>query len=329
MKLASEYANKAVRLDNYLAAGHGSLGMAKMSDGDSTEAEKQFRTAADLDPKSAIPHRDLGLLYDKTGKGDQATAELQHALQLDPKDWKTYLAMGLDAYQAGRFKEAAAAWEMALKLEPDNVPALRNLGAVYHSMGRDDDAVAALQHALEIKPAADVYANLGTILFYQGKYDRAVPAFEKAVELGANNYDSWGNLGDAYRWSSDKKDKTKPAYENAIRLVNEEIAKNPKQTDLRIDLAMYLAKSGDKDKALKEMRPVEEGHDTNPSDLYNSALVYELCGKRDQALATLLAAVKAGQDLNDIKNEPEFVSLRTDPRYHLTILSAAAAKPDQ
>ena len=49
MKLASEYANKAVSLDNYLAAGHVSLGMAKMSDGDSTEAEKQFRTAADLD----------------------------------------------------------------------------------------------------------------------------------------------------------------------------------------------------------------------------------------------------------------------------------------
>jgi tetratricopeptide (TPR) repeat protein len=109
MKLASEYANKAVSLDNYLANGHGSLGMAKMSDGDSTEAEKQFRIAADLDPKSAIPHRNLGLLYDKTGTGDQATAELQHALQLDPKDWKTYLAMGLDAYQAGRFKEAAAA----------------------------------------------------------------------------------------------------------------------------------------------------------------------------------------------------------------------------
>ena len=32
----------------------------------------------------------------------------------------------------------------------------------------------------------------------------AVPAFEKAVELGANNYDSWGNLGDAYRWSSEQ-----------------------------------------------------------------------------------------------------------------------------
>ena len=75
------------------------------------------------------------------------------------------------------------------------------------------------------------------------------------------------------------------------------------------------------------MKVVEKVHDANPSDLYNSALVYELCGKRDQALAALLAAINAGQDLNDIKNEPEFVSLRADPRYHLTILNAAPAKP--
>ena len=326
-KLASEYANKAVSLDGYLAAGHESLGMAKMMSGDSAEAEKQFRAAVDLDPKSAVPHRDLGLLYDKTGKPDQAAAELKRALELDPKDWKTYLASGLNAYQAGRFKEAASAWEMALQLEPDNVPALRNLGAVYHSLGRDDDAVAALQHALEIKPVSDVYTNLGTILFYQGKYDKAVPAFEKAVELGANNFDSWGNLGDAYRWSSTNQDKAKPAYEHAIQLVREEIAKNPKQIELQADLAMYLAKSGDKDAALKELKPVEDAHDANPSDLYTAALVYELCGKRDRALDALRAAVKAGQDLNDIKNEPEFVSLRADPRYHLTILSAAA-KPN-
>ena len=328
-KLASEYANKAVALDNFLAAGHVSLGMVKMNAGDSAEAEKQFRTAVDLDPKSAAPHRDLGFLYDKVGKADLAAQELKRALQLDPKDWKTYTNLGLDAYQAGRFKDAASAWETALQIEPDNVPVLRNLGAVYHSLARDDDAIAVLQHALEIKPGSDVYTNLGTILFYQGKYDKAVPAFEKAVELGANNYDSWGNLGDAYRWSSTKKDQAKPAYRHAVQLVKEEIAKNPDQTDLRVDLAAYLAKSGDKDEALKAMKPVEQVHVTNPSDLYNSALVYELCGKREQALSALLAAVKAGQDLNDIKNEPEFVALRADPRYHLQILSAAATKPDQ
>jgi serine/threonine protein kinase len=328
MKLASEYANKAVSLDNYLAAGHVSLGMVKMSAGDSAEAEKQFHTAVDLDPKAAAPHRDLGLLYDKMGKSNQSSEEFKHALQLDPKDWKSYMDVGLGAYRAGQFKAAASAWEMALKLEPDNVPVLRNLGAVYHSMGRDDDAVAALQHALEIKPGPDVYTNLGTILFFQGKYDESVPAFEKAVALSANDFENWGNLGDAYRWSTAHKDKAKAAYQQAIALAKEEIAKSPTSADLQSDLAMYLAKSGDKSAALRALQPVEQAHSKDPTVLYNAAVAYELCGDRDNALNSLLASVQAGEGLNDIKNEPEFVSLRADPRYHLQILSAAA-KPSE
>jgi serine/threonine protein kinase len=328
MKLASEYANKAVSLDNYLAAGHVSLGMVKMSAGDSAEAEKQFHTAVDLDPKAAAPHRDLGLLYDKMGKSNQSSEEFKHALQLDPKDWKSYMDVGLGAYRGGQFKAAASAWEMALKLEPDNVPVLRNLGAVYHSMGRDDDAVAALQHALEIKPGPDVYTNLGTILFFQGKYDESVPAFEKAVALSANDFENWGNLGDAYRWSTAHKDKAKAAYQQAIALAKEEIAKSPTSADLESDLAMYLAKSGDKSAALRALQPVEQAHSKDPTVLYNAAVAYELCGDRDNALNSLLASVQAGEGLNDIKNEPEFVSLRADPRYHLQILSAAA-KPSE
>jgi len=178
-----------------------------------------------------------------------------------------------------------------------------------------------------VKPIPDAYENLGTILFYQGKYDESVPAFEKAVALSANNFETWGNLGDGYRWSAGKKDKAKAAYQQAIALVREEIAKNPTAADLKADLAMYLAKSGDKSAALQGMRLVDEARSKDPAVLYDSAVVYELCGERDKALSSLLAAVQAGEDLNEIKNEPEFVSLRADPRYHLQILSAAAAKP--
>lgn len=75
------------------------------------------------------------------------------------------------------------------------------------------------------------------------------------------------------------------------------------------------------------MQPVEDAHTKDTSVLYYSAVVYELCGQRDKALNSLLGAVRAGEDLNDIQNEPEFVSLRADPRYHLQILNAAATKP--
>ena len=233
----------------------------------------------------------------------------------------------MNAYAGGDYKLAATAWEQTLRLEPDSVEVLRNLGAVYHMLGRDDDATAALQHAIEVKPNPDVYSNLGTILFYQGKYDESVPAFEKTVSLNANSSESWGNLADAYRWSSGKKDKAKAAYQQAIQLVRDEIVKNHGQADRMAELAMYLAKSGDKIAALRAMQPVEDAHTKDTSVLYYSAVVYELCGQRDKALNSLLGAVRAGEDLNDIQNEPEFVSLRADPRYHLQILNAAATKP--
>jgi serine/threonine-protein kinase len=324
MKLASDYSNKAVALDDYLASGHVSLGMVEMQSGDSASAEKQFRKAAELDPKSGSPHRWLGVLYQKTGKSEEATKELRRAVAADPNDWKIYMALGVNAYLGARYQDAASNLERAQQLEPESVSVLQNLAAVYHLLERDNDAAAALQRALAIQPSADIYNNLGTIRFYAGHYDEAVPAFEKTVELGANNFDNWANLGDAYRWSSNRKDGAKQAYGHAIQLVREEITKHPDQADLRADLAMYLAKSGDKDGALKELKTLDQAHSKEPNILYLTAIAYELVGDRDRALKALTAAVAAGQSLADIKNEPELVSLRADPRYHRNILHAAS-----
>jgi tetratricopeptide (TPR) repeat protein/predicted Ser/Thr protein kinase len=190
IRMASQYANKAVSLDNYLSTAHSSLGLVKMESGDTVGAEKELRAAADLDPKSDRPHALFGRLYDKMGNTHDAQRELNIALKLNNKDWQTYLQLGLNAFKTGAYKDAASSWEEALRLEPDSVPTLRNLGAVYHVMGRDDDAASALQRSLEIQPTADAYNNLGTIRFYQGRYQDAVPAFEKTVAMGANSFDN-------------------------------------------------------------------------------------------------------------------------------------------
>jgi len=322
MKMSSVNAEKAVSLDNYLAAGHLSLGLVKLQAGDVATAEKEFRTASELDPKSSAPHRWLAVAYQKSGRGDRTAEEFRRAIELDPKDWRAYMGLGTNAYLNARYQEAATNYEKAEQLEPDSVSVLQNLAAVYHLLERDDDAAAALQRALAIKPSADIYNNLGTIRFYSGHYDDSIAAFEKTVALGANNFDNWANLGDAYRWSTTQKAKAPAAYQHAIQLVQEEIRKSPQQIDLHADLAMYLAKTGDKQAALRELQTVEVAQTKEPNVLYLMAIVYELCGKRDQALDSLSASIKLGQSLADIKNEPEFVSLRTDPRYHLRILSA-------
>jgi len=157
--------------------------------------------------------------------------------------------------------------------------------------------------------------------FFLGQYSDAAEAFEKAVQLSANSYLYWGNLGDAYRWMPGNQDKAKPAYLRASQLLDEKIAASPGDPDLHATLAVYLAKSGNRGGALSEIETAEKSRQKTALAAFKAVIVHELCGQRDQALAALNAALRAKYSLQEIRNEPELVSLRTDPRYHQIVAS--------
>ena len=323
-KEATQSAARALQLNNDLADSHLAAGISATLNGKKDDAEREFRRAADLDPKSFRPHRWLGLLFTGSGEKGEAEAELGRALVLNPNDWHTNMDLGLLYYKSARYAEAAKAWEASSKLSPDNFMVLKNLAAAYHMMDRYEDAASALQKSLEIKPAAATYNNLGTLRFFQGRYEDAVPAFEKAVNMAANNYYYWGNLGDAYRWAPGEKSKSNPAYENAIRLAREGLATHPQDFDVRANLALYLAKAGDKKAALEEIQQVDHAPKKEAGDYFRSAVVHELCGERDPALTALSNAIKSGYALKEIRNEPELVALRADTRYQFLMAQQAA-----
>jgi Flp pilus assembly protein TadD len=88
---------------------------------------------------------------------------------------------------------------------------------------------------------------------------------------------------------------------------------NPDDAGLRSALAAYRAKSGDTHGALAELAQLGELRDKDP--LFKAAMVYELAGDRDKALAALERAVRAGYSMHEVVNEPELAALRSDPRY--------------
>jgi serine/threonine-protein kinase len=315
VKQATQSAARALQLNGDLADAHLAAGVAAMLTGNNEQGEKEFRKAADLDPKSSKPHRWLGILFNSTGKPQPAEEELKRALALNPQDWRANMNLGVLYYKTARYAEAANAWEAVRKLLPDNFIVLNNLAGVYHMMDRDEDSASALQRSLEIHPDATTYGNLGTLRFFQGRYADSVPAFEKATELGSSSYLHWGNLGDAYRWAPGQSAKAKPAYDNAIRLGREEIAAHPDDLDVRSSVALYMAKAGDKSGALGEIKVVDRSAKKPASVLFNSAVVYELAGDRSAALDRLGSALQAGFTLKEIKTEPELVNLRADARY--------------
>ena len=184
--------------------------------------------------------------------------------------------------------------------------------------GRFADASAEYQKALTIKPSASTYSNLGTSLFFQGLYPQSVTAMEQAIKLGANNYQIWANLGDAYRWTGNE-EKAKAAYGSAIQKLREELKAKPDDADLRSRLDLCLAKSGEKQKALTDAGAVEK-LDRSGSVLARLVTIYEICGQRSQALDTMAAAVKAGYSIEEFNRDPELLELRKDLGYHRIVV---------
>ena len=307
---AVESGRQAVGITYDLAAGHTALGMALAASGEKTEAVAEFNRAIDLNPLSGPAH--VGLA--KLSSGKQAEQLFQKAVGLSPDSWIPLNELAAFYYSDARYDESIATWRKALGLAEDNVRLMANLGAGLHKMGRYEEAAVAFQDALRLDESnALTWANLATARYFQGRYLDAARAAEKAVERAPGRYKYWGNLGDTYRWAEGRKPLAGKTYEKAIELVREDLKLNPNDAGLRSALAAYRAKSGDTHGALAELAQLGELRDKDP--LFKAAMVYELAGDRDKALAALERAVRAGYSMHEVVNEPELAALRSDPRY--------------
>ncbi len=318
-KRALEAARKSVELNPDLAAAHVALGMALTFRQESgAEPEAALRRAIGMAPNNSLAHHWLGRVLARKGQLAEAESELATAVRLAPRGWESHAELGSFHFRRQKFAEAAGIWKVAAENSPDNPLIHRNLAAAFHMMGRLDESADSLQRALEIEPAAAVYNNLGTLRFFQGKYGESVAALEKAVEMNPSRYLYWGNLGDAYRWTPGQRAKAGAAYEKAIQLGGPGANRD---NAIRGRLALYAAKKGDPGSAVAAIDTLR-GSSWDGSMHYRAAVVLELAGRRKQALDELEAALAKGYAANEIANDPELASLRSDARYH------RLAKPD-
>ena len=323
LQMGMESGRQAVASNDDLAAAHVALGMALAASGQNSAAAGQFERARDLNPLSGPAH--LGLARLRSAR--EAEQFYQKAIQYSPGEWVPPHALATFYYNDARYDESVAAWRQALLLAPDNVLLMSYLGGALHMKGQYAEAADTFQRALALDATTpSIWANLGTVRYFQGSYLDAVRAMEKAAELAPGRFMYWGNLGDSYRWAEGLKGKAGEAYEKAIRLVRERLAVTPGDPRLRSSLAAYLAKSGDATGALAELAQLEQLRQGDQGTLFKSALVYELVGDRDKALAALGRAIRAGYSMHEIANEPELAALRADPRYASMARPAAAGK---
>lgn len=313
---AIDAAREAVKLDPYLAAGHVSLGYAHLAAPDRAAAKASLDHALVLDPNNADAYRGLGDLAEGEGRLPDAAGHFAKAVSLNPQDAEFPRLAGTIAYRTGRYTDAKSWYEKSAAVAPDSAVPFSLLGAANHMLGDYGAAASAFQKSIAIQPTANGYTNLGTALFYQGMYRESLPAFETAVNMSPTSPVMWGNMADAYRWVPGNKARAAEAYRRAIQLLDEQLAKDPSHAQHRSRLAVFLAKSGDRKRALIELGRVLTTDVRDLNMLYRAAVTYELCGSRDAALSTLQRALERGYALTEVRVDPELTDLRNDVRYH-------------
>jgi serine/threonine-protein kinase len=78
---------------------------------------------------------------------------------------------------------------------------------------------------------------------------------------------------------------------------------------------VFSAKLGDRSRALDAIGRAMRFARGNRKTSFQAAIVYELTGTRDRALAALSDAIHGGYSPDEIVHDPELTKMRQDPRY--------------
>lgn len=133
MPKARVYAQKAIDLDDSLAAAHVSLGYVKaLYDFDWAGAGAEFKRAIELSPGLSDGHFGYGIAYlAPLGRLDDSIREMKMARNLDPLSLATNTYLGLVYAFKGDISNATDEYKKALELDPTFLYAHSHLAGIY------------------------------------------------------------------------------------------------------------------------------------------------------------------------------------------------------
>ena len=269
------------------------LGNLYKASGQAVKAAAEFEHAISLNSRNVDAYFGLADTYKQRNDDERAEMTYQRAIDIQPGYWRGHLEMGLFYYTSGRFREAIEFFTQVVNLAPDNATGYLNLGSSYYLLGEFENAADAWRKSIELEPSTSAYMNVGSSYFFLGLFDEAVEMYQKASELAPEDFEVWGSLGDAYRYTENNKALALPAYEKAIVLGEKLLEINQSDVWTIAPLAQYYAHSGNMDRAAELVAEAEELESQDMYVHYFLAVTY-VSLDNDAAIAAIEKAVELG-----------------------------------
>jgi TolB-like protein/Tfp pilus assembly protein PilF len=277
-----------------------------------------FHRAIDLDPNFALAYD--GLAYAYATSDDfflppreampKAREAAKKALELDDTLAEAHTEMGMiDFMYEFDWGAAEREFRRAIELKPNYAHAHEYYGWFLVSAGRFEEGIEESKRAKELDALSpETNAMAGQNFYFARQYDLAIDTFRKTLDMEPNYWIARTLLGSSYEAKGD--------FPRAVA----ECEKGRK-IETSIPLALSLlghayAVSGKKREAEQALKKLKDWSKQSYVPAYNFAEVYIGLGEKEQALASLEKAyADRSSYLTFLKVDPQFDSLRSDPRY--------------
>ena len=188
---AKQAAEKAVQIDDGLAAAHAQLGMlAIWYDWDQRVAERQFKRALDLDPNNADAHAYYAHLLSNQGRHAEAFREAERARELEPFNTRINALEGQFLTHAGRTDEALARLQATIAMDPNHVLPHIFAASAYIEKRMFDEAISEARRAADIthRTMAHPMGLLGCALAMSGHRAEARAVLEELLTASRSRH---------------------------------------------------------------------------------------------------------------------------------------------
>ena len=316
---------------------------------DYKRARTEIEIAQQATPNDAEVWDGAGAISRREGRWDEAVANFEKARYLDPRNFSVIWNLAETLIAMGRYAEAEHAIDNALLVNPNaHLFSLARASIELKKSGETAPLRAALGAIPRDFDPGGAVATVGIRLslmerdFAEAARILAGSSHDRLIDSG---FGGTASMIDRYTFPKSwyeglvarghgNIDTAQHAFEEAGRVIEADLAQWPDDVKAMMMLAFIHVALGRKEDALREGRravellPISKDAYDGPILATNLAAIYAQVGERDLALEQLatLVEVPNGPTRGTLRAEPEWDSLRGDPRFEKMVASLAPKK---
>jgi TolB-like protein/Tfp pilus assembly protein PilF/class 3 adenylate cyclase len=306
---------------------------------DYDQALKEFELAKQRLPNEARIYVNVGAVDRRTARWDEAEANFKRAVELDPRNFVVLMEAGSLFQATRRYAEGKILYQQCLGILPNDPFAHNLLGFGFFAETGDTEAWRKqLDLVAQQGPEAARGVAFPILVCSWVRRDRT--AAEKAVALipaegVANSFDE-AAVPREYcvgrtAWLFGNKELAQTALTAARGIFERTTREQPDYPQAWAYLGLTDAMLGRCSEAIQEGRraceilPYTKDSWIGPTFINYLAVIYAACGEKDAALQQLKtsADLPTGVTYGDLKQSPDWDSLRGDPRFEQIAASLA------